>query len=313
MARTFTLDDVRPHLGDGARVFGRDDVTFANVRPLDAADGESLVWISPKKEANAADLLRATPAPVVVAPAKATVPDEVLARACVILAPSPKLVFSRIVAALFAPPPARGGVHPTATVHPEAEIDPTATIGPHCHVGRSRIGAGAVLDGHVHVYDGVTVGARCWIAANAVLGVDGFGYTQDEDGEWVHFPHLGGVVLGDDVRVGAHACVVRGTLGDTVVDAGTKLDNYVTVGHNARVGKRVLVASHAIVGGSAVVGDDVWVSPHVTILNGLRVGKGAVLGAGACVVADVPEGGKLVARPGRLLPRALWRMRTPLA
>ncbi len=306
----FSLADVRRILGDGVRIAGGDGATFANVRTLDSAEAESLVWISPKRAATATDLLRATPASVVIAPAEVQIPDGI--RAAVVLVASPKLAFSRIVEALFARRPA-AGIHPTATIHPEAEIDPSAFVGPHCHVGRAKLGPGVVLDGHVHVYDGVTIGARTWIAANAVLGVDGFGYTQDEDGEWVHFPHVGGVVLGEDVRVGAQACVVRGTLGDTIVESGTKLDNFVTVGHNARVGKRTLVASHAIVGGSAVVGDDVWVSPHVTILNGIRVGKGAVLGAGAVVVADVPDGGKLVARPGRLLPRAMWRMRSPLA
>jgi UDP-3-O-[3-hydroxymyristoyl] glucosamine N-acyltransferase len=309
----FGWDDLRPFVPEAARVLGQRAATFSNVRPLDQADELSLVWLAPKRAKDAARLLGATRAAVVIAPDGAEVPEEVLARACVVLTTSPRLVFSRVVLALFARPGRAPGVHASATVDPGASVDPTAYVGPHCHVGRAVLGPGVVLDGHVHVYDGVRIGARSWIGAHAVLGVDGFGFTPDENGEHVHFPHLGGVELGVDVRVGAHGCVVRGTLGDTVVGDGTKLDNFVTVGHNARVGRHVLVASHAIVGGSSVVGDGAWVSPAAQILNGVKIGAGAVVGAGACVVADVPDQGKVVARPARLLPRALWRMRTPIA
>lgn len=296
-----------------ARVVGRSDLTFTHARPLEAANTESLVWLSPKKHDQATDILRATAASFIIASASITPPEDVLARACLILVAAPRLAFARVVRALFGHPRHPPGVHPTATIHPDARIDESAWIGPHCYVGRSTIGAECVLDGHVHIADACTLGQRVWVGPQAVIGVDGFGFVADEEGDWVHFPHLGGVVLGDDVRLGAHACVVRGSLGDTVVGPGTKLDNFVTVGHNARVGARVLVASHSIVGGSSSIGDDAWVSPHATILNGIKVGAKAVVGAGACVVGDVPDGAKVIGPPARTLPQAMWKLRAPLA
>lgn len=310
---SFSLDDLRPHVPSDARVTGKLDVRFDKVRPLGDGDVESLVWVSEKRAQRDPASLAEVVAAVLVVPADAAIPPALEARACIVRVKSPRLTFARITAGLFAKARRSPGVHPSATIDPEAEIDPTAHVGPHCFVGRAKIGADAVLDGHVHVYDGVTIGERCWLAAGAVLGVDGFGYTPDEDGAMVHVPHLGGVALGADVRIGANACVVRGTLGDTVVGDGTKLDNFVTVGHNARVGRHVLVASHTVIGGSAVIGDHAWLSPQVTILNGVSVGARAVVGVGACVVADVPDGGKIVARAARLLPRALWRLRTPIS
>lgn len=290
-----------------AELRGRTDVVVTAAKDLEAAGPGTIAWVSPKK-ADAAALVEACRAEVIVAPRAVAPSDALLSRALVVLADHPRLVFFQIVERFFAPSAGRApGVHPTAIVDPEAKIAASAHVGPYCVVGKAVLGEGVVLEAFVTVHDGTTLGARVHVSSHTVLGVEGFGYTREKEGDdWLHVPHVGGVRVGDDVRIGSHACVVRGTLGDTVVGAGTKLDNFVTVGHNARVGARVLVASHSIVGGSATVGDDAWVSPAVTVLNGVHVGARVTLGVGAEITDDVPDGGKVVGAPGKLLPRAFW-------
>lgn len=140
---------------------------------------------------------------------------------------------------------------------------------------------------------GVLLGPHCSI------GCCGMGYERDPDGRWVRFPQIGGVVIEDDVYIGAHATIQRGALGDTLLRRGARIGPHVSVGHNADIGEDVLIAGHAQIGGGVHLGRGAVVWQSAAIANRVFVGCGAVIGMSAAVREDVPAGQVWAGNPAR--------------
>jgi UDP-3-O-[3-hydroxymyristoyl] glucosamine N-acyltransferase len=301
---SYGVADLRAHVGPDAIIVGESDARFDKVRSLKDADASTLAWIKVKL-ADRQSVLDSTSAGFIIAPRDIDPTRAVAAGRCVALVDNPKLAFTRVVRALFLSPSLAAGIHPSAVIAKGAEIAADVRVEPGAIIGCARIGAGSVIGARAMIGDGVTLGRNVVVGPGASVGVEGFGYTRDESGEWQHFPHLGTVVIEDDVAIGAHTCVVRGSLGDTVVERGAKIDNLVSIGHNSRIGARALIAANSVVGGSAVVEADAWLSPLAVVLNGVHVGARAVVGAGVVASKNVEESTTLVAPPARPLPKSL--------
>jgi UDP-3-O-[3-hydroxymyristoyl] glucosamine N-acyltransferase len=194
------------------------------------------------------------------------------------------------------------GVHPDAIVAASARLAEGVWVGPRAvieegaalgrdvvvHAGAtvgagSVIGEGSTLHAGAHVYPGVKIGARCLLHAGCVIGADGFGFVF-EDGAYQKFPQIGGVVLGDDVEVGANSCIDRGALDDTVIGNGVKLDNLVHIGHNCRLGNHVVIAAQTGLSGGVVVEDYVTMAGQVGIGDKAHIGEKVILGGQAGVL-----------------------------
>jgi UDP-3-O-[3-hydroxymyristoyl] glucosamine N-acyltransferase len=132
-------------------------------------------------------------------------------------------------------------------------------------------------------------------------GPVGFGYSRNEKGELEKFPHLGGVVIEDDVDIGSNTSIDRGTLGNTLIRQGAKIDNLVHIAHNVVVGKHAAVIAHAMIGGSTVIGDYGWVAPSAALMNGIAIGTYATVGLGAVVTKDIPADETWAGIPARPL------------
>jgi UDP-3-O-[3-hydroxymyristoyl] glucosamine N-acyltransferase len=190
-------------------------------------------------------------------------------------------------------------VGPFAVVEAGARVGEGSQVGAHVVVGAgAQIGAGCRLLPQCVVYPGTLLGDRVTLHAGARVGVDGFGYVFEE-GEHRHIPHVGRCVLEDDVEIGANTCIDRGSIGETRISRGTKIDNLVHVGHNSRVGTRSLITAQVGLSGSASLGAGVVVGGQAGIAGHLQVGDGARIAAQAGVIGEVPPGETVMGFPAR--------------
>lgn len=186
----------------------------------------------------------------------------------------------------------------------EPDIHPTARVGRNVVLGRGvRIGAGTVVYHNVVIGDEVVIGQRCVIKSCAVVGEEGFGFERDAHGKAVRLPHVGTVVIGDDVEIGSLTTVCRGTLGDTVLRNGCKIDDHVHIAHNIDVGEDAFVIACAEVSGGVKIGPRAWIAPNASVLNQVTIGADAVVGLGGVVLKSVPDGAVVVGNPAKPLSR----------
>ncbi|HEX2763431.1 MAG TPA: UDP-3-O-(3-hydroxymyristoyl)glucosamine N-acyltransferase [Allosphingosinicella sp.] len=210
----------------------------------------------------------------------------------------PRLSFMRLSARYFPPPSPPPGVHPTAHVDPSSRVDPSASVGAFCYVGANcSIGARTVVHPHVTLYQQVIVGADVTIHAGTAIGADGFGYERGEDGALEKFPHIGGVVIEDGVEIGSNTSIDRGSLENTILRRGCKIDNQVHIAHNVEIGENAVVIAQSMIGGSVRIGARAWLAPAAVVMNQVSIGADALIGLGAVVTKNVADGAVMMGAP----------------
>src|SRR5215471_15582846 len=219
----------------------------------------------------------------------------------------PKLAFAKAAAQLIERAPVASGIHPTAMVAPLAHVAADASIGPYAVIGEdARVGPGTQIGAHcvigagcwigdhcrihprVTLYHHVRIGHRVEIHSGAVIGADGFGYAFGEGRQW-KFPQVGIVEIGDDVEIGANTAIDRGSLDDTRIAEGAKLDNLVHIGHNCQIGAHTVVAAQVGFSGSCIVGKNVVIGGQAGFGERCELEDGAVVGGQSGVL-----GGKTI-------------------
>lgn len=177
-----------------------------------------------------------------------------------------------------------------------ARIDPSAVVHAGAVIGESSVvGPGSIIHAAVELGGGVTVGAHC------VLGHDGFGYERQEDGTPLHFPHLGRLVVEDDVTVGNLCSISRGTLDDTRIGKGTRIDDQTYIAHNVEIGENALIMSGVRLNGRARIGRNCWLGTNALVREGISVGDAALVGMGSVVIRPVTAGQVVAGNPARSL------------
>jgi UDP-3-O-[3-hydroxymyristoyl] glucosamine N-acyltransferase len=155
------------------------------------------------------------------------------------------------------------------------------------------IGAGTRIFPRVTVHRGTRIGERAIVQSGSVIGSDGFGYATDAEGRHHAVPQRGGVVIGDEVHIGACVTVARGSSGDTVIGSGTKIDNLVQVAHNVRIGRNAIIVSQVGIAGSTRIGDRTMIGGQAGIVGHLTIGDDVVIAAGSGLMHDQPDGSKV--------------------
>ncbi len=264
--------------------------------------------------------LAATRATAVVLPRELAAECPVAA----LISARPYASYARIAAGLHPPAAVVAGRAPGAQVAPTAHVAVSAWIGPNAVIGagaaigeRCSIGPNCVIEEGVRLGDdcrlqsGVTlchdvvVGRRCTFKAGAVVGGDGFGFAPDVDG-YVKVPHLGSARLGDDVEVGANTTIDRGTIEDTVIGEGVKLDNQVQVGHNCRIGAHTVIAGCVGISGSTTIGSRCMIGGGVGIVGHLEIGDEVIVTGASMVPRSLPGPG-ISAAGMPAIEAATWR------
>jgi UDP-3-O-[3-hydroxymyristoyl] glucosamine N-acyltransferase len=245
-------------------------------------------------------------------------------RFAVLRSKQPYLSFAQALRLLAEPILAPKGIHALAAIASDAVVGPDASIGPFVVVGAGAsigaratiypnvvIGAGAqigddcVLHAGVSIRDRVVVGHRVTMLDGVVVGSDGFGFVKQPDGTHLKIPQLAGVVIEDDVEIGANTTIDRPAVGETRIEAGTKIDNLVQIAHGVRIGRRSLLASQVGIAGSTVIEEDVTLAGQVGVNGHIRIGKGAIASGKTGVTRDVDAGAFISGYPG--MPNLEWR------
>jgi UDP-3-O-[3-hydroxymyristoyl] glucosamine N-acyltransferase len=309
-ASTITADAIAALIS--GELVGDGKTAVSGVAPLDRAGGSELSILSSAKYA---PMLAATRAGIVlIDPEFRDVAGQPRARK-IVEHPMEKLL--SLLPRLYPEKPAVPGVAATArigkgallgkrvsvgeyvVIGAGAKIGDGATIGAHCVIGDdASIGENARLWPGATVYPGAVLGARTIVHSGARIGSDGFGFVF-RDGSHRKIPHVGGCIIGDDVEIGANTTIDRGSIDDTVVGSGTKIDNLVHGAHNVRIGEKCLVMAQVGLAGSATVGDGAILAGQAGIGGHLSIGEGARIGAQAGVFGDIPAGETWSGYPAR--------------
>lgn len=296
-------------------------VMVRRVAPLARAEADALSFFVSAKYA--AEFAATRAGAVLVAPTLADAPGASGATRIVVDRPHEAMLV--VLPHLYRPTPRTAGVHRTvvlgrgvhlgagvtvdayAVVGEGAVLGDRVWVGAHTVVGAGvEVGVDSELRPHVTLYAGTRLGARVVVHAGARLGSDGFGYVYG-DGAHRKIPHVGRCVIDDDVEIGANTTIDRGSVDDTVVGAGTKIDNLVHLGHNVHVGRLCLIMAQVGVAGSAAIEDGAILAGQVGVGGHLTVGRGARIAGQGGVTTDVPAGetwGGYPARPQRESLRA---------
>ncbi len=301
------LAELADHLG--AELIGDPEAQVRAVRALDEAGPEDLAFM---RDSRFAAQARASRAGAILVSDPGLLPARNL-----LVSPQPQLALVRAVELLHPADRPIPGVHPSAVVAEDANLGDGVSIGPCAVVGqrglvgpRTVVGAGCVLgddvvvgaDCTLHprvvVQHGCRIGDRCTLHPGVVVGSDGFGYATAE-GVHHKIPHVGIVVLEDEVELGANTCVDRATLGETRIGRGTKVDNLVQIAHNVTVGEASIVTAQVGLAGSASLGRYVVMGGQSGVSDHVRVGDRAQIAGRAAVFRKVPEGELYAGVPAR--------------
>ena len=302
----------------GLELRGERETVVRGVAPIADARAGQLAFYSTERNSNAfkilpIEVLRNTRASVILLQPEQI--DDAPKGATLLVTDSPRGNIVKILGEIYREKP-RFGISPDshvergvffrskktnyvgqfATVERGAVIEPGVKIYPGAYIGRNvTLGSGTIVYSGAHI-ENATIGADCVINANAVIGKNGFGYTR-QDGHNVFIPHVGRVVLGDRVSVGANTCIDRGAMTDTIVGEGTKIDNLCQIAHGVVIGNECFLAAGTGLAGGTVIGDRVLLGGQVGVANGIHIGDDAEVGAKSGVFKNIPASTKAMGYP----------------
>ncbi len=327
MSPTYTVGQLADLVGGTVR--GDASVVIRGVADVSEAGPDQVTWVN--RDAYIEKLKASRAGAVLVLTNFGDTPMPAIL--CAKIEPSVAKLLGAFSTPISKPNP---GIHLTAVIHPSVRIGANPSIGPHVvidadvqigercvihagvFIGRgTTIGDDCFLWPNVVIRDGCALGHRVIIHPNSVIGADGFGYYFDQ-GRHNKIPHIGDVILEDDVEIGACTCVDRSKFGNTVVGAGTKIDNQVQVAHNVRIGRHCILAGQSGIAGSVRIGDYCVFGGRAASLDNVAVGDRVTVASLAVVAKDIPDGLTVSGFPARdhreeLRERALVRRLPKLA
>ncbi|MFZ9495855.1 MAG: UDP-3-O-(3-hydroxymyristoyl)glucosamine N-acyltransferase [Candidatus Methylopumilus sp.] len=304
MGQTITSGDLVKKLG--GELIGDPNILINSVASLESSNQNSISFFNNPKYL---DLLKITKAAIVITNAESLA----FRKGSAIVSNNPYLYFAKVSRLL----------NPSKV--PKKEISKSAMIHPTCKLGQNIfIGPNVVIEENVSIADGVTVhagviiesdniigdkstihpnvviktntiiGRNCTIYAGSVIGSDGFGYAKDND-KWFAIPQIGKVIVGDNVDIGANSTIDRGTLDDTIISSGVKIDNLVQIGHNCVIGENTIIAGCVGIAGSAKIGKNCAIGGAAMILGHLSIADNVIISPGSMITRSIKNSGTYTA------------------
>ena len=282
----------------GGKLIGAGSIEICKISSLEGAESSHLSFLAHGKYRHLLNETRA--AAIILSPQ-----DQNLTTLPRIVCENPYAYFAQVATFLNPPPALLPGIHPSAQIDKSAKISKTSRIGAFASIGANvTIGDGTQIDSGCIVAEGVTVGDACHLFANVVIyrdcvigkrnilhagvviGADGFGIAMD-GGRWIKIPQMGCVRIGDDVEIGANTTIDRGTMNDTIIEDGVKLDNQIQVGHNVHIGVHTAIAGCVGIAGSAKIGRYCRIGGGAIILGHLDICDSVQISAGTIIAKSI--------------------------
>ena len=218
-----------------------------------------------------------------------------------IISDNPRFDFQKILNNFFIEDEFTSSIHPTSIIEKNAVLEDNIFIGANCYIGNNvKISSGTKILNNVVVHGVTIIGKNCIIKSNSVIGGEGFNFSRDKN-EIIHFSHTGRLVIGNNVWIGSGSTIDKGTIDDTIICDGVKIDDLVHIGHNSKIGLNTTITVGSIICGRVDLGDNCWISPNVIIENGVKVGSNCTIGTGTKIRKNIEDYNVVHGDPPRII------------
>jgi UDP-3-O-[3-hydroxymyristoyl] glucosamine N-acyltransferase len=302
MRRIVLLSDIVRFLGDGVIALDGDinDKSIDCIAMFGESTSSSLDWVNTSRE-DKQHLVESSKSLALLVDESVEYSIMMQKQEKVLIrVPNPRVSIGMIGNQFFVVRP-KPGIHRSAVIKEDVQIHPTASIGANSVLGKCIIGKGSVIHNNVTINDGVLVGDNVEVFSGSVLGTNGLGCFRDYHGELQMFPHLGRLLIENDVVIGANCSIARGSLSDTIIGRGTKINALCFIAHNCIIGKNVFITGSSMLNGSVRVGDDTIIYSQVIVRDQAVIGSESIIGMGSVVTKDIPSNEVWVGNPARFL------------
>ena len=266
-----------------------DDMIIDNITNVERVNQYSLDWVG-KGKSDKQHIVENSPARSILVDESVDYSAAISRQGKVlVVVNNPKLALADIIKEFFQEK-ITPGIDKTAYIDSGAIIGENVYIGPHCYIGKCTIGDGNVIHSGVHIYDRSIIGNNNVIHSGAVICVDGLGCMRQSDGHLEEFPQIGGVVIGDNCYIGSNCHIASGSLSDTIIEDGCKVNGMCFIGSNDILHKNVWITGSTMLAGSVEVGANTTIFSRVIIRDWCKIGEKVTIGMGAVVTKNVPDG-----------------------
>lgn len=298
--KKISIQEITDFLGDNIlNLYGNtQDVFIDNIADAESVNETTLDWINPSKT-NKQDIAEKSKAKVILADSSIDYSSELQTQKKILLVvDNPKSTLIKIINYFFVNRPIEY-IDPTAFIHANAKIGRNVYIGPNCYIGDCFIGDNNIIHSNVCIYDRTIIGNNNVIHSGALLCVDGLGCLRNADGTLTEFPQLGGVIIGDNTYIGGNTHIASGSLSDTIIENGCKINGMCFIGSNNHLCENVWITGSTMLAGSVTVGKNTTIFSKVVVREWCKIGENVTIGMGSVVTKNIPKGETWIGNPAR--------------
>lgn len=266
-----------------------ENIIIDNIADVARVNELTLDWINPAK-LNKQDIAEGSKAKVLLVDETVELSEEMKKEGKVLIyVKDPKKTLMKVSRHFFIETP-KSGIAPSVFIHPKAKIGKNNYIGPNCYIGECEIGDNNIIHSNVCIYDRTVIGNGNTIHSGAVICVDGLGCEREEDGKLIEFPQLGGVVIGDNCYIGGNTHIASGSLADTIIESGCKINGMCFIGSNDHLHENVWITGSTMLAGTVEVGKNTTIFSRVVAREWIKIGENVTIGMGSVITKNVPDG-----------------------
>ena len=219
----------------------------------------------------------------------------------VIISKNPRLDFQRVVIQFFSDDELKSKIHKTAIIEKNTKIGKNVHVGSNCYIGNNvTIGDNTKIFNNTCIFGKTKIGKNTTILSNSSIGIEGYGFSFSENGS-VHFPHIGSIIIGDNVWIGSNSNIEKSQIDETIIEDNVKIDSLVQIGHNSVIKKSAQITAGTIICGRAKIGRNCWIAPNSVIDAACEIGDNSFVGTLSLVKRNFPKNSVIVGSPAKLL------------